>query len=133
MGGWTALGLAAGSQPKTVHLLLQAGVKVEGFPKDFRHPFTCATMIRHGRHAARNKPKRLATALMLLACGVEPYFHHSFTDSQLKAQITDHALSWLAALTCAKTLFTKIFDDANLEKTLADFVYNEQFLRQLMN
>merc|ERR1712167_562976 len=73
--GWTALGLAAGSQPKTVHLLLQAGVKVEGFPKDFHHPFTCATLIRHGRHAARNKPKRLATALMLLACGVEPYFH----------------------------------------------------------
>merc|ERR1739841_241352 len=65
--------------------------------------------------------------LMLLSVGTDPL--NSAVPMELRPQIQ----SWLSELETAKQCLTAIFDDAMLEKEIADFVFNEAFLKKALD
>lgn len=74
-------------------------------------------------------------AVYLLSCGVEPWFYpygDVYTDDSMVVELAEVAKRWLSSLECAQTQLKNIFDDANLETLLAEFVYHKKYLEQLI-
>merc|ERR1712139_141659 len=65
--------------------------------------------------------------LMLLSAGADPLA--SSIPTKIPRKLKPQIQLWLASLETAKQCLAAIFDDAMLEKEIADFVFNETFLR----
>jgi len=130
----TPLGAAASRLlPRVVNALLLAGASVEHpsapFP-EYHHPFSGATML-----GKPDKRTQMDIAHKLLFCGVEPWFYKHgpmYNDYAMIDKLAKVAEKWLASLSCAKSYFTKIFDDLDLETLLAEFLYNKTHLERLI-
>ena len=64
--------------------------------------------------------------IMLLLAGLDPVSADS--DDVIK----NYARKWLSGLEYAKKRFQSIFDSEMLEKTVCEFIFNEEFLRNVL-
>merc|ERR1739841_265909 len=65
--------------------------------------------------------------ILLLSVGADPL------DAEVPQELRPQIQLWISGLEAAKQCLAAIFDNAMLEKEIADFVFNETFLRKALN
>lgn len=118
---WYSMSLLGGAvlYPKNLHLLLQAGVKLDvpytTNPKESQKSIFCAYHFLPD-----------ASALMLLFAGANP------KEKIFNANARPQVRVWLSGFLKAKELFEDIFDDPDLEALLFSFIFEEEYLRNAL-
>merc|ERR1711879_648431 len=120
--------------PRVVEELLLAGASIvhpDASFLEYHHPFCMAISLYRSKSTEEIKEKQMEMALMLLACGMEPWFYpggNVYSDYELVDRVAKVAEKWLESLSFAQICFTKIFGDPYVGQILSEFLYKKKYL-----